>query len=40
VNILVVGAGYNMTFKPLFYLDGLGRIYTTGAPGYQYYLLG
>ena len=40
VTILVVGAGYNMTSNPLLYLDGLGRIYTTGAPSYQYYLLG
>ena len=40
VTILVVGAGYNLTFNPLLYLDGLGRIYTTGAPSYQYYLLG
>ena len=40
VTILVVGAGYNLTFNPMLYLDGLGRIYTTGAPGYQYYLLG
>ena len=40
VSILVVGAGYNLTFNPLLYLDGLCKVYTTGAPGYQYYLFG
>lgn len=40
VSILIVCAGYNLSFNPLLYLSGLKRVYSTGAPGYQYYLLG
>ncbi len=37
---ILVGAGYNLSFNPLDYVDGARRIYSNITPGYQPYLLG
>lgn len=37
---LTIGAGYNFTFNPLLYFQGLQKIYTNANVGYQFYLLG
>ncbi len=40
ITVLVVGAGYNLSFNPLLYVQGLREIYIKTTPGYLYYLLG
>ncbi|MDA0747870.1 MAG: glycosyltransferase family 39 protein [bacterium] len=40
LSILTVGAGYNFTFTPLLYLQGMGKIYSTASPNYLFYLFG
>lgn len=38
--VITIGAGYNFTFNPLLYINGLQKIYTNANAGYQFYLLG
>ena len=38
--LITIGAGYNFTFNPLLYIQGLQKIYTNANIGYQFYLFG
>jgi 4-amino-4-deoxy-L-arabinose transferase-like glycosyltransferase len=40
VCVAVVGAGYDLSFDPSRYLDGLSTVYQKVAEGYRFYLLG
>lgn len=40
VALLGVSAGYNLSFDPAYYVEGIRQLYASATPGYKFYLFG